>query len=336
MKLRISGDHVLGLLLVAPFVVAMNWGPSTSREVVSRLQDPEIVEASGLVVRDGLIVTHNDSGDTGRVFVVDPRNGETVGATAWGEAEDVEAVAPAGEGSVWVGDIGDNVTERESVTVRRVPVGRGDRTVAAGNPAYSLVYPDGPHDAEALLTVPDTGRLLVATKQVLGGVLYAAPERLDPQRPNRLRPLADVMGLVTDGAFFPDGRHLVLRNYERATVYSYPGLDVVGSFRLPSQPQGEGIAVDEQGEVYLSSEGQRSEVLHVEVPDEIARLLGPASADPSRSPGPLATTIVGERPVWPWLLSGALGVLIVVVLVRSLRPPSRARRRGEGPPTAPN
>src|ERR687893_207498 len=40
-------------------------------------QDPAIVESSGLAVVDGRVVTTNDSGDTGRVFTVDPRSGET-------------------------------------------------------------------------------------------------------------------------------------------------------------------------------------------------------------------------------------------------------------------
>ena len=332
MKSPIRAEHVLGVLIVAPFVVAMNWGPSTAREVVCALRDPEIVESSGLVVQDGWLVTVNDSGDVGRVFVVDPETGQTIGTTTWGEQQDVEALAPGGDTyagafEVWVGDIGDNDAERESISVRPVPVDRGDHTLDAGS-TYTLVYPDGPHDAEALLVVPATGRLLVATKEVLGGVLYAAPEQLNPEQPNPLQPVADVMGSVSDGAFFPSGRHLVLRNYGRATVYTWPEMRSIGSFRLPQQQQGEGIAVDESGEVYLSTEGQFSEILHLEVPMEIAtELAPPSSSSPPSSPPPssesaepLPTTTAGDRPLWPWLLTGGVGVLLVVVLVRSLRP----------------
>ena len=71
------------------------------------------------------MVTTNDSGDSGRVFAVDPATGDTVGTTSWSPApEDVEALAPAGPGHVWVGDIGDNRRARDSVQVLRVPVGR--------------------------------------------------------------------------------------------------------------------------------------------------------------------------------------------------------------------
>ena len=106
------------------------------------------------------------------------------------------------------------------ISVSRVPVGPGDRDVEATT--YTLVYPDGPRDAEALLAHPVTGRLYVVSKVVFGGAVYEAPERLEAGGPNRLRALADVTGLVTDGAFFPDGRHLVLRTYTKALVYSFP------------------------------------------------------------------------------------------------------------------
>lgn len=222
--------------------------------------DPAIVESSGLVVRDGLFVTVNDSGDRGRVFTVDG-SGATVGTTSWSPAPvDVEALAPAGPDEVWVGDIGDNTASRSSVTVLRVPVGPGDRTVTP--PAYTLVYPDGAHDAETLLAAPD-GRLLVVTKDLRGGTVYAAPRRLSPQQPNRLRPVADALPFATDGSFFPDGRHYLVRGYAGAAAYTYPGLREVATFDLPAQPQGEGIAVDEDGWVHVSSEGEHSRVLRV-------------------------------------------------------------------------
>ena len=223
-------------------------------------RDPAIVESSGLVVRDGLFVTTNDSGDSGRIFTVDA-SGATVGVTSWPTAPtDVEALAPAAGRYVWVGDIGDNTASRASVTVMRVPFGTGDRTVTP--PAYSLVYPDGAHDAETLLAAPD-GRLLVVSKNLFGGAVYAAPRHLSASEPNELTRVTRTMGFVTDGAFFPDGRQYVLRDYRTAAVYTYPGNERVASFRLPDQQQGEGIAVDEGGWVHVSSEGVHSKVLRV-------------------------------------------------------------------------
>ena len=234
--------------------------------VAFAFQDPAITESSGLVVVDGRVVTTNDSGDTGRVFVVDPRTGATVGTTAWSRAPvDVEALAPAGPGEVWVADIGDNGGERRSVTVARVPV-RASR-IDADVPTYELRHPDGARDAEALLSHPLTGRLFLVTKGIFGGDVLAAPETLSPRRSNRLVPLASAPGLVTDGAFLPHGGAVVLRTYGRAVVLAYPSWEQVTSWELPAQEQGEGLAVAAD-DLWLSSEGKRSEVLREPLPPE--------------------------------------------------------------------
>lgn len=319
-------DRVVGLVSLVPFAIGTAVGPATQPgEVDFTFRDPAIIESSGLVVTDGLFVTTNDSGESGRVFVVDS-SGRTVGTTTWDDApEDVEALAPAGPGRVWVGDIGDNPGSRDSIAVLRVPVGRGDRHVDPER--YELVYPDGAHDAETLLAHPRTGQLFVVSKSVFGGTLYAAPRDLDPDRPNRLRAVADTKGFATDGSFFPDGRHYVLRDYVGATVYDFPGHEQVGSFRLPAQRQGEGIAVAADGSVHVSTEGQFTDVETVEVPAQVTGAMTPPSASASASPSPPAppsapspTQAPGDRPVWPWLLGGGIGVGVVVVLLRALRP----------------
>ncbi|HQR28162.1 MAG TPA: hypothetical protein PLP61_14070 [Nocardioides sp.] len=283
--------------VVVPFLVAAGLGHADrgGADVMLRFADPAIVESSGLVLTDGLVVTTNDSGDTGRVFVVDPATGRTVGTTTWSSSPvDVEALAPAvgprSGGEVWVGDIGDNRAARDDVTLALVPVGRSTTTVGA--PTYRLTYPDGPHDAEALLVHPVTGRVYLATKGVFGGTLLAAPRRLSAERPNRLRPVGPVPGMVTDGAFLPDGRHLVLRTYTRAVVCSFPGLDPVASFPLPDQPQGEGLAVAPDGSLWLSTEGMHTPVLRAELPARVraAPAGGPpasSTTSPAASPAPL-------------------------------------------------
>ncbi|MDQ6525773.1 hypothetical protein RB608_19310 [Nocardioides sp. LHD-245] len=318
-----------GLVLAVPFAIgflapgaAVEPAPG---EPVFRFTDPEITESSGLVARDGLVVTVNDSGDGNRIFTVDPATGDTVGTTRWpGEARDIEALAPAGDGEVWVGDIGDNLGSRDHVEVARVPFGRGEREVDA--PTYELVYPDGPHDAETLLADPATGRLYVVAKEFIGR-LYAAPERLDPDGPNELTAVDQVLGIATDGSFHPDGRHLVLRNYGQAAVYTWPGLERVAQVDLPSQPQGEGLAISETGEVLLSSEGEGAEVLRVELPFDApsaSPTASPSDASPPASPNAdserSAVPADDERSLWPWALGGVAGIVIVGVLLRSLRP----------------
>ncbi len=226
--------------------------------------------------QDGLVVTTNDSGDSGRVFVVDPATGGTVGVTSWPSAPvDVEAIAPAGPGQVWVGDLGDNRAVRDSVEVFRVPVGRGD--VAATPTAYELVYPDGARDAEALVRHPVTGQLFVITKGIFGGTVYAAPVPLRADRPNRLVEVGEAPGIVTDATFLPGGGGVVMRTYTDAYVADFPSWQPVTSWALPAQDQGEGITVGPDG-LLLSSEGARSKVLSVPLPPEASAtdLRGPA------------------------------------------------------------
>ncbi|PWN02035.1 hypothetical protein DJ010_16020 [Nocardioides silvaticus] len=336
-------EKLLAALAVLPFGLGLSAsGPApVEGEVVFAFADPDIVESSGLIAHDGLFATVNDSGDGGRVFTVDPADGATVAETTWdGAPADVESMALTPEGDVLVGDTGGNISPRDSVEVYRVPFGQDG---AVDPTTYELTYPDGTHDSEALLIHPGTGQVLVVAKEFIGR-LYAAPLDLDPDRPNRLKELDDeVLPITTDGAFFPDGNHLVLRGYVKAAVYTWPSLDQVGEeFYLPDQEQGEGIAVGDDGSVYLSSEGTNSEVLRIRLPAEVRDAMAgpepeekpdrdrPDRDDPADEGGPVSDeTLDGDpghdssdvaRPLWPWAVGGIVGVVVLVVLIRSLRP----------------
>ena len=308
-----------GVAVTVPFVLGLTAGGG-HHDVAFRFQDRDITESSGLVIDGDLAYTTNDSGDSGRIFVVDTRTGETVGVTQWSDSpSDVEALAPAGPGEVWVADIGDNDADRDHVEVARVPVGRGDRYVDV--PTYSLTFPRGAVDAETLLSDPGTGRLYVVSKQVFSGTVYAAPRRLSPDGDNLLTPIGSAAGIATDGAFFPDGKHLIVRSYTGAEVYAWPGLRRVSSFNLPDQEQGEGLAIDADGSLWLSSEGVRAPVLHLELPAAVRQVMAsapttgaPTTDDPSRPVDP------ASHDVWPWLAGLLLFLLAGAVLVRSLKP----------------
>lgn len=321
-------DRVLAGLSAIPFLLGAAAAPSEDTRVVLTFQDPEILESSGLVLIDDLFVTTNDSGDSGRLFVVD-RAGETVGVTRWDdEPDDVEALAPAGPGHVWVGDIGDNRAVRGSIEVTKVPVGPGEREV--DEETYELVYPDGAQDAETLVTDPGTGRLYVVTKGFLGGTAYAAPAELAPDEPNLLEPVGtSILPMATDGTVLPGGAYVVVRSYTAAGVYTFPGFEKVGTFTLPPQEQGEGITAGPDGALYLSTEGSSTELLRITVPASVREAMDPAGSptpSPSAGVGTLPTddrpgeVVTVERPVWPWALGGLVGVVMIVVLLRSLRP----------------
>ncbi len=174
-----------------------------------------------------------------------------------------------------MGDIGDNRASRKFATVYRVSLGAGKRTVRA--PAYRLVYPKRRgHDAESLFA-DRQGRLYVVTKAFFGGAVYRAPMRLSRTRPNRLQPVGRVSEFATDAALMRDGRHLLVRGYDSAGVYTFPSLRRVGDFTLPAQRQGEGISVGPGDRIRLSSEGLHSVVREVALPSALVRLREPAA-----------------------------------------------------------
>jgi hypothetical protein len=315
--------------------------------VVFSFVDPAITESSGLVDLGDAMMTMNDSGGAPVLYTVDGRTGRTIGRTTYADrVEDVEALAPGrgpSAGRIWVGDIGDNDQRRTSIRVYRVLAGLGDSRVTA--PSYDLVYPDGAHDAESLV-VDGRGRLFVISKGLLGGTVYAAPATLRDDRPNRLRPVAEVGIWATDAALFPDGRHVLVRGYDTAAIFTFPGFRPVASLDLPHQRQGEGVSIGSSGRIRLSSEGRSSPVLEITLPDPVAAALAgtprpTATASPSVTPSPRGAepTTAGDAsahgggPTWLLALAVAAGAVGVVLVLALLVPPwvRRSRRARHRP-----
>ncbi|NUR06901.1 MAG: hypothetical protein HOQ22_06665 [Nocardioidaceae bacterium] len=295
--------------LAAALLVAS--GPVPSHPLFT-WQGDDVIESSGLVDRGALVWTNNDSGDDAVLYAADTRTGNVVRRATYADAvTDVEAIAPGRGRTLWAADIGDNRANRDDIAVYHVhPRADGDA------PRFPLRYPDRPHDAETLLVQPGTQRVFVVSKSVFGGTVYAAPRHLQRDRENRLHRFAEVSGLVTDGAFFPDGRHVLLRTYGTASVYTFPGFELVGTVTLPAQPQGEGISVGHGGRVLVSSEGVRSQVLQVTLPAALSRSGSTAPASPEGPPpsttGPPPTP-QSERPprtTAQWVGIGAVGLVI--------------------------
>ncbi len=121
------------------------------------LRDARITEASSLVDLGSMWVTANDSGDGGRLFVVSPVSGRTIGIVRFRvPVRDVEALAPAGVSSVWVGDIGDNDNKRRFINVFRATVGPG--LIEVTPRVFHLVYPKGHPNAESMFIDRDGRR----------------------------------------------------------------------------------------------------------------------------------------------------------------------------------
>jgi hypothetical protein len=154
---------------------------------------------------------------------------------------------------------------------------------------YDLAYKGGPRDAEALLVHPRTGRLLVVSKGLFGGQVLAAPATLRTDAVNVLRPVGGAPGLVTDGAFFPDGRHVLLRTYSMMAVHDARTWKSEVGAELPDQQQGEGLAMSTSGRaVLVSTEGANSDVLTVPLGRKVLDAAAPAETADDAAPAPSA------------------------------------------------
>lgn len=232
--------------------------------------DHRIRESSGLAASSshpGVLYTHNDRGHAADIFAVD-EDGETAAVLTLDgvDAVDWEDIAVTPDGRIWVADIGDNDTERRrvSVYVAEEPDTLVDAEV--GSTRYRLAYEDGPHNAEALMVHPTSGRLYLVTKESDAGGVYAAPERLRSDGVNTLTKVADSPPSVTAAAYSPDGRVFVLRNYNSAFAYT----DLGGSpwvLLLPDSSKGESLTFASDGtDILVGSEGLESAVSRVRLP----------------------------------------------------------------------
>ncbi|MGW5875367.1 hypothetical protein ACWFMI_02275 [Nocardiopsis terrae] len=268
-------------------------GPEGS-EVAFEFQDERIAESSGLAPslrHEGVWWTHNDSGDFAPEVYAVNEEGETVATIALNvELRDWEAITvgpgPAGEPTVFVGDIGDNFGGSwPNVRVYHFtePEVLADTTV---DPAVlTFTYEDGGRDAEGMMIDPRDGRLYVVSKEFAGSV-YTVPENLDPDGENVLSRVDSAPLFATDAAFSPDGSRYAIRTYWGVTLYDatngVPGASV-GSFDLPETEQGESVAFTPDGTALMAgTEGPGAEVWRVplegeQLPDSAAGAAGAES-----------------------------------------------------------
>lgn len=279
--LALSGCAV-AMLGIVP--VAHAETPPPAGELAFTITDQRVTESSGLArdTDNNVFWTINDSGDRGVVYAIGP-DGRTRGTVEFdADPVDVEAIAYA-NGRLYVADIGDNQAQRESVRIYVInaPTPGVDR--GSSFTTYEFTYPDGPHDAEAIL-VEESGRIRIVTKAPTGGI-YLAPEQLTTGGRNELTRVADAPAWVTDATVLPSGQFAV-RTYLSLEVLDPESHASVARARLPFQPQGESLTVSMTDQVLLiGSEGAQSRVLRVPIPaalDEVP----PAGESPPPSPLP--------------------------------------------------
>jgi hypothetical protein len=163
--------------------------------------------------------------------------------------------------NLFVGEIGDNRRAKSSIFVYRLREPKPTAPNGTRTPrSFEFVYPDGRHDAEALLVRPGSLRIFIVTKDRNNAAIYAAPRNPSTSRINRLKRVRSAPAIITDGVFITKNR-FVLRGYN--TGYVYRSLTAKPrTFKIPDS--GESITKGiRRGTVLTGSEGRRSDVWRV-------------------------------------------------------------------------
>ncbi|HYJ46253.1 MAG TPA: hypothetical protein VEV81_06530 [Pyrinomonadaceae bacterium] len=212
------------------------------------LEDRAVAESSGIVAsrrNPDVFWTHNDSGDGPIIYAFD-RKGRSRGRWHVTDAQAVDwediAAGPgprAGVSYLYIGDIGDNDTRRDYVTVYRVPEPEtadddgsapvGGKHVTEPSEALRLKYPDGRHNAETLMVHPKTGDLYIITKDFTSATgVYKLKAPFTTTGINTLTRVGEISvpnivgGLITGGDISPDGRKIILCDYLSGYEVSLP------------------------------------------------------------------------------------------------------------------
>lgn len=316
---------------------------------ICEVREPALKEASGLAVTENGYAAVADGGESLRVYLLDGKCKVTSYIRTGRNPFDPEDLAVGADGTLWVGDIGDNKPERDSVALFKIR--RGEQRADL----YRMRYPDGVHDAEALL-VPPQGNPVIVTKQVGGAALYTPATELDAERTVDLRkvgqitltatgtsggPLGSVgQTLITGGAVSPDGRKVVLRSYTDAYEWDVTGNDIGAAITkgkprrtpLPDEPQGEAITYTRDGKAYVTvsearEENGRPQLLRYQ-PLAAAPTPGSPGQNAGSEPG-LFDTILDKLGLsgimWIVIGIGLIGLVLVLVGGAAIR---SSRRRG--------
>jgi hypothetical protein len=305
----------------APGAVADDYGTPVSQ---CSITDPRLPELSGLATAGTTLLAMNDGGVATTVYVLDAACAVGEVRSAPVDPYDPEDLALAADGTIWLADTGDNRQNRATVAMIGM---RPDGSTSLTR----LSYPDGAHDAEALLLAPD-GTPYLVTKEVLGAsAVYRPDAPLVDGATVTMSKVAQLgftltgtpggpVGragqlLVTGGAVSGDGQRIALRTYTDAYVWPLDGSDVVAALQgqpvrvpLPDSPQGEAISFAANGrDLVVTGEGLPAAVTVVPADGAVA----PAAATGSADGTPAVATPVSAR-------AGAITAAAIAATVATL------------------
>ncbi len=293
-------NHAKGFLFLSMLIVACEKTPTiiTPNDnfdgAVDKglLENPEIDEASGLapsLSNEGVLWTHNDSGDKNRIFSIDTvGKGKREFYLEGAENRDWEdmAITSFEDGPyLYVADFGDNIAQYSDCAIYRLPEPSINSTTPLSNTVkkvqkISYRYPDGARDAECLLIDHKTKDIYILTKREAKQRLYrlAYPQSYTQMMTAEFveevsfSTAINALFYITAGDVSQDNQELLVRNY--GTIYHWrraanetipmmlarPALVLPYNYNSAKEPQGEGICFAKNGSGYYTI-GETSDAL---------------------------------------------------------------------------
>jgi hypothetical protein len=279
--LPVNSAHSAPMQTSSESVAALQYG--RPREL-SQLKDDRINESSGIAAsiryRDAFW-THNDSGDSARIFLIS-KEGRTLavagikGASAvdW---EDIASFKLGGEDYILIADAGNNRTRRESFVlyIIREPVinvhlegEEAPEIEVEPDLEISFHYEDRAHDCEAVALDPAESMIYLVTKDSEECKVYSMPippkESTAPNIAKFVAPLGIRNATALD--ISPDGRRAVVLTYDDVYEFSRSNGETWAQafsreprlIKAPVREQGEAVCYGSDGKsLYLTSEKAR-------------------------------------------------------------------------------
>lgn len=208
-------------------------GPVTVAEVNGRI----VPESSGICashVNPNTIWVHNDYSNHHSLFAVSTIDGSVRRyPISGGKNFDYEDIACGpgpipGKGYVYIADVGDNYARRtwawNPPTIYRVRepyLDTLEETSLTKWDKLELRYTDGPHNVEAMMIDPVSGRIIILTKS--SGTIWITPmkwgfgnDSMTLQKVGRIKQMPD---RLTGMDISPDGKELVVKFYDSINYY---------------------------------------------------------------------------------------------------------------------
>lgn len=244
------------------------------------ISDVKLIEASGIAdskANPGYLWVEQDSGNPPDLTLLQ-HNGTVLKSVHLANAvnrdwEDmVLGEGPtAGKQYLYIAETGDNFLRYDDYAIYRLEEPAAVTDTVQQVDRIAFMYPDGSHNAEAILVDPGTKDIYIITKTDLHSKLFRLKYPYSTVEMNQVEEVGTLpYNYAVSAAISPNGRELVVKTYD--AIYAYPraaGETIVQTLSkkyssLPYQvePQGEAIVFDNNDSGYytLSEKGLASSV----------------------------------------------------------------------------